>query len=138
MAKDLVKPYLFAKILTSIDCLLFGKLVGTDVFGNKYFMLSKKNYWGVNKRICLYKGIPEASKISAEWLHWMHHKTNELPAEITKTKSTLLRLPVVSLSKFRIVSSKTKSYKANFAIIEPKNCKNANAKPFELWDPNSL
>jgi len=136
MAVDLIKPYLFSKILMQINCLIFGTKVGTDIFGNKYFELKTKNYWGVKKRICLYNGIPEASKISAEWLGWMHYKYSNIPS--IKTKSSLAKMPIASLSKFRILSSRAKSYKPDDAIVESKPSQNQNAKPFALWNPESL
>ena len=56
------------------------KKVGVDEFGNKYFI--KNN----NKRIVIYNGIAEATKIPAEWHVWLHYITNQIPVNINTNK----------------------------------------------------
>ena len=58
---------------TMIKTLFFGKLVGSDVHGNKYYKSKKDERWIV------YKGNVEASKITSNWFLWMHHTINEPP-----------------------------------------------------------
>jgi len=57
---------------TFLKTLFFGKFVGEDYHGNKYYK-NKKERWVV------YKNDIEASKITSEWFLWMHHTVNEAP-----------------------------------------------------------
>jgi len=54
----------------------FGELVGTDELGNRYFRDKK-----ADRRYVMYNGYADASKISAAWHGWIHHRTNLLPSE---------------------------------------------------------
>jgi NADH:ubiquinone oxidoreductase subunit len=60
---------------------LFGKFVGQDQFGNRYY---RSKWAGANKRArrwVVYKGEAEASKIPPMWHGWMHYLTDSVPAE---------------------------------------------------------
>ena len=58
---------------TFLKTLFFGKLVGEDKLGNKYYKNKKDERWVV------YSNNIEASKISSQWFLWIHHTINELP-----------------------------------------------------------
>lgn len=59
-----------------------GSAVGTDGYGNRYFLGRD------GRRMVLYNGPAEASKIPPEWHGWMHHRTDVVPtAENTKVYS---------------------------------------------------
>lgn len=71
-----------AHIGTLLQTMLFGKLVGTDSFGNRYYQSrSRLTSHGHKKRWVVYKGIVEPSKVPAEWHGWLHYTTSVLPAE---------------------------------------------------------
>lgn len=55
------------------------QLVGEDEFGNRYYEDRKPDHLGHKKRWVKYKGIPEASKIPADWHSWMHYVQDDLP-----------------------------------------------------------
>ena len=57
---------------TRINTVLFGKLVGKDSFGNKYYE-SKKG-----KRCVIYSDEIDASKIPVEWFSWIHFTPNKI------------------------------------------------------------
>ena len=57
---------------TRIKTILFGKLVGQDSFGNKYY--ESKN----GKRWVIYSDEIDASKIPVEWFSWIHHTNNKI------------------------------------------------------------
>jgi len=57
---------------TRIQTIFFGKFVGKDSFGNKYYQ-SK-----TGKRWVIYKEEIDATKISDEWYSWMHHTKNKI------------------------------------------------------------
>ncbi len=56
---------------------LKGKRVGSDRFGNRYFV----EKGGGRKRWVLYKGSSEASKVPPGWNAWLHHTVDELPSD---------------------------------------------------------
>jgi len=51
---------------------MFSSYVGSDSFGNEYYISNKK-------RIVLYKGLKEPSKVPPMWHSWLHHLTDNLP-----------------------------------------------------------
>ena len=57
---------------TKLKTIFYGKLVGTDSFGNKYY--KSKN----GKRWVIYKDEIDASKIPVEWYSWIHHTKNKI------------------------------------------------------------
>ena len=57
---------------TRIKTVLFGKFVGKDSFGNKYY--KSKN----DKRWVIYAGEIDASKIPVEWYSWIHFTPNKI------------------------------------------------------------
>ena len=58
---------------TRIQILFFGRLVGKDDLGNKYY--ESKN----GRRWVIYNGEIEASKIPPNWHAWLHKTVNEPP-----------------------------------------------------------
>lgn len=54
----------------------FGKQVGTDEFGNRYYRSAHKLH-GKERRWVLFRGEREASKVPAEWHAWLHHMVEE-------------------------------------------------------------
>tara|TARA_B110000444_G_C18472513_1_gene425360 strand:- start:4 stop:363 length:360 start_codon:yes stop_codon:yes gene_type:complete len=63
---------------TFLKTLFFGKFVGKDSYGNKYY--KNKN----DKRWVVYKDNIEATKITSEWFLWIHHTINETPKDFKK------------------------------------------------------
>lgn len=60
---------------------LFGKLVGTDEFGNRYYHNPGQKLHGKERRWVMFKGDREASKVPPEWHAWLHHTVAEPLAE---------------------------------------------------------
>ena len=58
---------------TFLKTLFFGKLVGKDEYGNKYYKSKKNERW------VIYSNNIEATKIPSDWYLWMHHTVNETP-----------------------------------------------------------
>ena len=65
---------------TFLKTLFFGKYVGKDYFGNKYYQ-SKDN-----KRWVIYSKNIEATRITSDWYLWIHHTTNKPPMEADDPK----------------------------------------------------
>ncbi len=57
---------------TRIKTILFGKFVGQDSFGNKYY--SSK----AGKRWVIYANEIDSSKIPVEWFSWIHFMPNKI------------------------------------------------------------
>ncbi len=55
---------------TRLNTMIFGKYVGKDSFGNKYYENKKGKRW------IIYAGEIDASKIPNEWYSWIHHTPN--------------------------------------------------------------
>ena len=63
---------------TFLKTLFFGKYVGSDEFGNKYYQSKKHERW------VIYAKNIEATKISSDWYLWMHHTIDKIPNENDK------------------------------------------------------
>ena len=57
---------------TRLTIFLFGKFVGKDISGNKYYQTKK------GKRFIIYNGEVDASKIPNEWYSWIHFTPNKI------------------------------------------------------------
>lgn len=73
---------------TRIMTWLRGELVGTDVFGNRYYRDKSQRKlergggrFSREKRWVLYNGEAEGSRVPPEWHAWLHHTVNEVPAD---------------------------------------------------------
>ena len=58
---------------TFLKTLFFGKYVGSDKYGNKYYQSKKNERWIV------YANNIEATKITSDWFLWIHHTTDKIP-----------------------------------------------------------
>ena len=99
---------------TRIHTLLFGKLVGKDYLGNRYYQSKSGRRW------VIYNGEVEASKIPNEWYSWIHFTKNKLENshDFDKYEWQKNHLPNQTGSD--------KSY-------HPQKNKNANKKKYNSW-----
>jgi len=58
---------------TFLKTLFFGKFVGKDEFGNKYYKNKQNERW------VIYSNNIEATKITSDWFMWMHHTIDKIP-----------------------------------------------------------
>ena len=58
---------------TFLKTLFFGKYVGKDEFGNKYYKSKQNERW------VIYSNNIEATKITSDWFMWMHHTIDKIP-----------------------------------------------------------
>lgn len=60
----------------------FGRQVGEDDFGNRYYVQKSGNGpLGVPARWVVYQHASEASQVPPEWHGWLHHTVDELPGD---------------------------------------------------------
>ena len=57
---------------TRLYTIFFGKFIGKDEFGNKYYENKKGKRW------VIYYGEVDASKIPVEWYSWIHFTPNKI------------------------------------------------------------
>ena len=58
---------------TFLKTLFFGKYMGKDEFGNKYYKNKQDERW------VIYSSNIEATKITSDWFMWMHHTIDKIP-----------------------------------------------------------
>jgi NADH:ubiquinone oxidoreductase subunit len=96
---------------------LFGHHIGTDMFDNKYYNTFSS---GQEKRWVIYHGVPDPSKISAEWHGWLHF-IQDVPLSYSKTKW----IPNTTGTKF-----------ARNSITSIENFSQNALQCYESWSPN--
>ena len=60
-------------LATFLKTLFFGRYVGTDEHGNKYYESKKNERW------VIYSNNIEATKITSDWYLWMHYTLDKIP-----------------------------------------------------------
>ncbi len=63
---------------TLLKTLFFGRFVGKDDFGNKYYKSKNDERW------VIYSGNIDASNITSDWFMWMHHTIDKIPDQNDK------------------------------------------------------
>ena len=59
-----------------------GRKVGSDEFGNTYYIQAKGvGPLGVPRRFVVYKDLADASKVPPEWHGWLHYTVDTPPTE---------------------------------------------------------
>ena len=99
---------------TFLKTLFFGKYMGTDGFGNKYYKNKQDERW------VIYSKDIEATKITSDWFMWMHHTIDKIP---NKDKERYI------WQKDHL-ENKTGS-KDSYKPVKIK--KNADLKKYETW-----
>ena len=100
---------------TRLKTIFFGKLVGTDELGNKYY--ESKN----GKRWVIYSDTIDASKIPVEWYSWIHFIKNKI--EDTH-----------DLKKYDWQKNHLSNQTGTDKAYNPKKNKNATKKKYKSWN----
>ena len=100
---------------TRIKTILFGKFIGKDHLGNKYYEDKKKQ-----KRWVIYSDEIDASKIPVEWYSWMHFTANK----IEKTHD---------LKKYDWQKPHQPNLTGTDSAYYPNKNKNTNVKKYKSW-----
>lgn len=66
---------------------LHGELVGTDQFGNRYYVDRRTKGKKRERRWVMYRGEPEASKVTPEWHNWLHGSVATPPSSEEKPRA---------------------------------------------------
>jgi len=125
-----------ANLGTKIYTSLFGKKVGEDEFGNKYYCSSKffgkhVGRYDKERRWVIFNGRAEASKIPPYWHGWMHYSVDNIPTEKDMKKSTKWQkqhTPNLTGTNFAYLP---KGHKDNEGI------RDKSAGDYVPWNPNN-
>jgi len=98
---------------TFLKTLFFGKYMGKDDFGNKYYKNKKDERWVV------YAKNIEPSKITSDWYLWMHHTVNETPKE--------------NLKKFPWQKKHEENQTGTINSYKPSKISKKQKKKYETW-----
>ena len=85
-ARNVLDLAIFMSFGTWLFTRIHGELVGTDEFGNRYFLDRRTKGQKRERRWVLYKGAPEASKVPPEWHAWLHWTIQKPPVERAKQR----------------------------------------------------
>ena len=76
---------------TFLKTLFFGKFVGKDEFGNKYYRNKEDQRW------VIYSKNIEATNITTDWFLWIHHTTDKIPNKNEKNTFGKKVTPLIKL-----------------------------------------
>ena len=99
---------------TLLKTIFFGKLVGIDELGNKYYKNKQDERWVV------YSDKIEASRITSNWFLWIHHTIDKIPNQNEKKY----------IWQKKHLENKTGS---KYAYKPIKITKNVKIKKYETW-----
>ena len=99
---------------TFLKTLFFGKYVGIDSYGNKYYQ--SKN----GKRWIIYNDEIDASKIPNEWYSWMHYMNNKIENDH-------------NLKKYEWQKEHLPNQTGSENSYHPKKYNNAVKKKYKSW-----
>ncbi len=122
-----------ANIGTKLFTILFGKKVGEDSYGNKYYRSSLslgKHVGRYNKerRWVIYKGKAESTKIPPEWHGWIHYSIDATPASyVAKKKWQKDHLPNLTGTDYAYLPS---------GHINNKGYRDKATGDYVAWKPN--
>lgn len=119
---------------------LFSQHVGTDIYGNRYYETIFKNYWGNNKRYCIYNGTIEPSKIPPEWYGWMHYQaTLSKTTEVAKLSNRYfwqkLHMPTLTGTMYRFLPIRHNLHNNTHSIFDDKQKMYNTADSGKIWRP---
>ena len=66
---------------TRLYTFLNGEQMGKDTQGNSYYRSKRTTNTAREKRWVVYNGLAEASRVPPAWHSWLHHTTNDIPAD---------------------------------------------------------
>ena len=102
---------------TFLKTLFFGKFVGKDEFGNKYYKNKQDERW------VIYSNNIEATKITSDWFMWMHHTIDKIPNKDQDKERYIWQK--------NHLENKTGSKDSHKPV--KINKKNTNLKKYETW-----
>ena len=114
---------------TFLKTLFFGKYVGSDHYGNKYYCNKKDERW------VIYAKNIEATKITSDWYLWIHHTIDKVP-NLKENKEITNDVTNIELSDYKSFEKKelVKNKEQVDLNIEEKHFKVIDARSKERFD----
>lgn len=117
-----------ATLGTRLFVKLFCEAVGQDSYGNTYYQAKNCKQSERKKRMVIYKGIDDASKVPALWHSWLHYAIDELPVNQVDCKGGKSHIPNLTGTECAYVPSGHKD--------SLKNGKRDKATgDYQAWEP---
>ena len=113
---------------TKIYTWMYGKYVGEDEFGNRYYCNSKNFEDHLSKRWVIFKDEIEASSIPPHWHAWLHKTVNIPP--INYSKKYLWQKEIESN-----LTGTSKAYSPNPRYLNKLKDSKKNNIEYEKWKP---
>ena len=113
----------YNSIFFKFYCLIFAKKVGKDEYGNTYYVkinISPNNFR--ERRLVVYKGYVEASKVPQSWNAWLHHVIDDVPA--------------INKNKFFFIKNHTPNLKVKSFAYEYKKKSKKKESLYSSWSPD--
>lgn len=104
--------------------------VGEDEIGNRYYISSSSDYLGKKRRLVIYNGIAEPSKVPPMWHAWLHYLVDEVPLN-GKNKGYEWQKP----HQPNLTGTKHAYFPKGDKLGEGKRTKVSS--DYEPWKPNS-
>ena len=115
-------------IIEKLYILFKYRKIGVDLFGNKYFESPKvNNHTKLRKRVIIYNGIIEASKIPAIWHTWLHYYILTPPNHLEEDEKGWYKDKVPNLTGTKLALN-----------VYKKNMKVNTISHYKAWKPSSL
>jgi NADH dehydrogenase len=99
---------------TKLKTIFFGKLVGSDTMGNKYYESTNGKRW------VIYADTIDASKIPVEWFSWIHYTKNKIEKDH-------------NLEKYSWQKPHQSNLTGTDEAYYPNKNKNGNKKKYSSW-----
>ncbi|KAI9503397.1 hypothetical protein GGI25_001831 [Coemansia spiralis] len=115
------------EIFRKLDDAKWGRLVGTDELGNRYYVNPEERYG--RERWCLPAASPskmDASQIPPRWHSWLHKTTDEVPKSSPEEDAKALCRPKWMVYPHYQNFTGTKKANVTYNTVRPK---------VQAWEP---
>lgn len=123
------------KIIRDFWIRLNGIMVGTDKYGNQYYITKHTSKClNIGSRMVIFKSKnEEPSSIPCEWYHWLHHMSDQLPSKsyFIKHNWQVDRIPNMTGTElaYHPTNTEVKNYYESWTpISKKKQCNTVTSK----------
>lgn len=119
-----IKDYF--KQLNGIGDTKYGRLVGTDSYGNKYYENSHEDEIHLRTRWVVYTGYHEISQVEPAWHFWLGYGVDTPPSETAPEHKTVRAFPDPNLTAQYYNKTGSRGAYVPYNTVKPK---------FSPWQP---
>lgn len=106
-----------------------GRQVGEDAYGNRYFVVAARRNQRRERRFVMHDGEPEATRVPPEWHGWLHHQTDQIPAE-----NNPFRRPWIKAHLPNATGTDHAYRPPGHTLVKAERAKSASGD-YEAWSP---